>query len=455
MRTLIFILITVLFCVQPLAFAQNEIKTDPDPVINAAPPDASDEEIAERIAAIFAQIETLSQVEATVSAGVVTLIGQTASSDAAERAEAIASRIDGAVTVENKIERDVSVSTRITPAVSQLESVIQDSIRTAPLIALAILALVVIAFIGWVLSRWRWLWDRITPNSFIAELVTTTTRSVFFLIALVVALSILDATALLGAFLGAAGVLGLAIGFAVRDTIENYIASIMLSLRQPFRPNEHVVIDGNEGHVIRLTSRATILMTIDGNHLRIPNASVFKAVILNYTRNPERRFEFELGVDANDDPLAAIETGLAAISGLEFVLDAPKPIGFIQNVGDSNIVIKFTAWVDQNTATFQKSRSIALSTAKNALESAGFALPEPIYRLRFDDNVVPDTATLTSGDEKEETTASSPVEKTHETQEQRLEALDVTPDQHIAEKIEDERRINADDDLLSQSAPVE
>ncbi|MEX6633077.1 mechanosensitive ion channel domain-containing protein [Hyphococcus lacteus] len=453
MRTLIFTLITVLFCLQPLVLAQSEI--DPDPVINAAPPDASDKEITKRIAEIFAQIETLSQVEATVSAGVVTLNGQTASSDAAERAEAIASRIDGVVTVENKIERDVSVSTRITPAVSQLESVVQDSIRTAPLIALAILALVVIAFTGWILSRWRWLWDRVTPNSFIAELVTTTTRSVFFLIALVVALSILDATALLGAFLGAAGVLGLAIGFAVRDTIENYIASIMLSLRQPFRPNEHVVIDGNEGHVIRLTSRATILMTVDGNHLRIPNASVFKAVILNYTRNPERRFEFELGIDADDDPLAAIETGLAAISGLAFVLDAPKPIAFIQNVGDSNIVIDFAAWIDQSTANFQKSRSIALSSAKNALESAGFALPEPIYRLRFDDNILPDAATFANAERKEEVPAAASVKKTHVSHEQRQEALDVTPDKHIVEKIEDERRENADDDLLSQSAPVE
>ena len=79
--------------------------------------------------------------------------------------------------------------------------------------------------------------------------------------------------------------------------------------------------------MIRLTSRATILMTLDGNHLRIPNSQVFKAVILNYTRNPQRRFDFELGIDADDDPTAARHLGVGVMRGLEFVLDDPRAPG--------------------------------------------------------------------------------------------------------------------------------
>jgi small-conductance mechanosensitive channel len=78
--------------------------------------------------------------------------------------------------------------------------------------------------------------------------------------------------------------------------VENYIASILLSLRQPFSPNDHVVIEGYEGLVLRLTSRATLLMSFDGNHIRIPNAMVYKSVIVNYTRNPRRRISFQVGV---------------------------------------------------------------------------------------------------------------------------------------------------------------
>jgi small-conductance mechanosensitive channel len=180
-----------------------------------------------------------------------------------------------------------------------------------------------------------------------AELVATFVRFMFIVLGLVAGLELLGATALLGAVLGGAGVIGIALGFAVRDTVDNYVSSLMLSLRQPFRANDHVVIEGHEGRVVRLTSRATILMTLDGNHLRIPNSTVFKAVILNYTRNPERRFDFELGVDANDDPMAAIKSGLEAIGDLDFVLDDPAPMGNIVTVGDSNIVLCFRAWVDQ------------------------------------------------------------------------------------------------------------
>ncbi|MEZ5537828.1 MAG: mechanosensitive ion channel [Thiolinea sp.] len=73
--------------------------------------------------------------------------------------------------------------------------------------------------------------------------------------------------------------------------MENYIASILLSLRNPFQVNDFVSIDGHDGNVLRLTSRATILISPDGNHIRIPNATVFKAVITNFTRHPERRFQ--------------------------------------------------------------------------------------------------------------------------------------------------------------------
>lgn len=163
----------------------------------------------------------------------------------------------------------------------------------------------------------------------------------------------------------------------------------MLSLRQPFRANDHVVIEGQEGRVIHLTSRATVLMTLDGNHLRIPNAIVFKAVILNYTRNPQRRFDFDLGVDANDEPLEAMALGLATLNAQPFVLADPEASAVIQEVGDSNIVLRFYGWIDQRQTDFLKGRSLCIQAVKAALEDGGFSLPEPIYRLRFDTGAPP------------------------------------------------------------------
>ena len=83
-------------------------------------------------------------------------------------------------------------------------------------------------------------WNRIAPNAFIAELYRQLVRLMFIVGALVIALDVMNATALLSTIPGAAGIIGLALGFAVRDTVENFIASIMLSIRQPFRPNDTV-----------------------------------------------------------------------------------------------------------------------------------------------------------------------------------------------------------------------
>ncbi len=451
--------IIFLLALSSIAPAAARMQAAPAPVadqIEAAPPAASDSEISGRINDIFAEIDTLSGVEVQVESGVVTLTGVTSTAEAASRAETIAARVAGVVTVENNIDRDVSVESRVSPAIEDARRAANSAMRSLPLVLLAIAAFFGIAFIGWLVSQVRLFWRRITPNAFIAELAATTTRLVFLVLAAITALSLLDATALLGALLGAAGVLGLAIGFAVRDTIENYIASIMLSLRQPFRPNDFVQIDEHQGNVVRLTARATILMTPDGNHLRIPNAKVFKAVILNYTSNPDRRFEFDLGVDADDDPLDAIETGLASIEKLDFVLTAPAPSAHILNVGDSNIVIRFTAWIDQKKADWLKSRSVALATTKNTLEGAGFALPEPIYRLRFDTSAPPAPDNISHATLRADGTDNSNMEnRIQEAGRADPNAADTKPENHIAAKVDEERRDQGAPDLLNESAPSE
>jgi len=408
----------------------------------------SDAAIAQRIATIFGEIDTLSGVEISVESGVVTLTGETLTADAASRAEALALRVEGVVTVENRIDRDLSVSTRVAPAMGGLETTLQDLVRIIPLLALAMAVFLVLGGIGWLLSRWDGLWRLLAPNSFVADLLGSTVFSLFVVFGLVSALTLLDATAFLGALLGAAGVIGLAVGFAVKDTIENYIASIMLSVRQPFRPNDHVVIDGQEGRVIRLTSRATVLMTLEGNHLRLPNALVFKAVILNYTRNPERRFDFVLGVDPEDDPLSAVETGLEALKALKFVMTEPDPAAGIREVGDSTINLFFSAWIDQTAADFLKSRSVAIATVKAALDSAGFTLPDPTYRLRIDSGSLPTAAKPKPAPD----TDRAPVRPAKTPS---AEITDVAPDTSLAERVEEERRETQAGDLLSEDAPSE
>ncbi|GAA0270213.1 hypothetical protein GCM10009127_07840 [Alteraurantiacibacter aestuarii] len=430
------------------------------PLIEAGSSANQDAAITQRIAGIFAQVPSLANVSVEADAGVVTLNGTVADLSAADRAEAIASRVSGVVTVENNVERDVSVDGGL--GLGPLGEKLTEFTRMLPLIGAALLVALLIAGTGYALASLTGFWQRVAPNSFLAELIASAIRFVFVIGGIVIALDMIGAGTLLGAVLGGAGVVGIALGFAMRETVENYVASLMLSVRQPFRANDHVVIDTHEGRVIRLTSRATVLMTMDGNHLRIPNGAVFRAVILNYTRNPQRRFDFELGIDADDDPDAARALGRDVLSALPYVLQDPAPEVIVDRVGDSNIVLSFLAWIDQREADHAKARSRAIAACKRALEAGGFALPEPIYRLRFDARTTP----LQFENIEEQAHAApppspppspAPATQANGAAAAARAAHDVAPDEEVARMVDAERadRDAGEKDLLDPKRPVE
>ena len=430
------------------AWAQEDEPEPPEPSIAVESEARDDDAIARRIRAIYREIPALEEVRLSVDSGVVTLRGTVLERETAEEAVRLANRVEGVATVENALEIETSVSGRLGPAAERLLARGSGAIQLVPLLAIALLVAALFAFAGFRIARLSWPWDRIAPNAFIADLLRQVVRLVFVAVGAIIALDLLGASALIGTVLGAAGIIGLAVGFAVRDTIENYIASIMLSLRQPFQPNDHVVIEGHEGFVIRLTSRATIIMTLEGNHVRIPNAVVFKATITNFTRNPERRFDFRLGVNADANLAEAVETGLQALRALPFVLRDPGPLGWIDTVGDSSVILWFGGWIDQRNTDFARARSEAIRLVKRALEETGFELPEPIYRLRLQDaaaETLPEA--LRAKAPRASVAAAEPAEDP--------EPGDAARVPQIEEKVSEERRARDRPDLLDPGAPQE
>ncbi|WP_417513548.1 mechanosensitive ion channel domain-containing protein [Marinobacter sp.] len=454
---LFLLLVLTLIAGFPAHALAQQSETEPAGAIALQPGDDSDALIAERITSIFDQIPQFESLQVNVNSGVVALSGQIANEAQAQRALKLASRIEGAIAVDDRVVRTLDLQDNLNPLWDSLQNTLRGWVRALPLLLVALSIFIIVAFAGHRLAGHNTLWLRLTKNPFLAELAGHAVRLVTILLGLLLALNILGATALMGTLVGGAGVLGLAISFAVKDSMENYISSIMLSIRQPFRAQEHVVINDYEGVVVRLTSRSTVLMTLDGNHLRIPNATVFKAVILNYTRNPQRRFDFVLGVDAEDDPAQAIQTGLTALKQLNWVLEDPEPHGIIESVGDSNILIKFMAWIDQRESDYGKARSLSIRAAKNALEAEGFTLPEPIYRLRFDQTPAALPATeppeMPAEPEKQgsDTSATSSQISTSSPD----EVLNVRPDTTISRQVHEERSDAAIEDLLDDARPIE
>ena len=333
-----------------------------------------DAQIAIRLRDILGELGSYDDVTVVVSDGVVTFRGTADTSASAAELDVLAVRLDGVVAVRNEVTETADLGRRLDPAWDRFQARIDQVLIKLPLVlvALALFAVVVAAGMG--VARARWPWDKIAPNAFIANIYRQLIRIAFVILGIVMALDVLNATALLSTILGAAGIIGLAIGFAVRDTVENFIASVLLSFRQPFSPNDTIEINGDEGKVVRLTSRATILLSFDGNQIRIPNATVFKSRIVNYSKNAERRFKFEVLIDRNADLGAAKALIVEELQAMPFVLETPAAATWIDKLEPSGATIVVVGWVDQNESSLVLAKSEAIRMVKRILPEAGIEL---------------------------------------------------------------------------------
>jgi small-conductance mechanosensitive channel len=134
--------------------------------------------------------------------------------------------------------------------------------------------------------------------------------------------------------------------------------------------------------VIRLTSRATVLLNQDGNQIRIPNAIVFKGLIVNFTRRPQRRFTFSLGIAPDEDLGRAQRVALEALARVDGVLADPPASALYKGVGESAVTMIVAGWMDQTTHDFLRVRSEAIRVVLTTMGAAHVDLPEPTLRLR-------------------------------------------------------------------------
>ncbi len=365
--------------------AQEERAAPTAITVRDVPEDAA---IAERLRTILQGLDQ-DGITASVQGGVVTLSGEVTDQNVSAQLVDIARRVEGVVTVRDELTETEVLAERLDPVFARFEARMAQLLARLPLLFMSAAIFAAITALGYLIARSRF-WDRLGPNTFIANIYRQVIRLGFALAGLVVALDLAGATALLGTILGAAGIVGLALGFAVRDTVENFVASMMLSLRQPFRPNDLVEIEGVSGHVIRLTSRATILLSLDGNHIRIPNSVVFKSRIVNYTSNPARRFLFDIGIDPEADLEATRRLAQEALRALPFVLDEPEALVWIENITEAGVILRITGWIDQEVTGFVAARGDAMRMVKAAIEAAGVAIPDTTYRIRLEGAATPE-----------------------------------------------------------------
>jgi small conductance mechanosensitive channel len=384
-----------------------------------------DELIRNALQAVFDRVPGLTRVDVVVDAGVVRLVGSVLNGDTRRRAVQLASETEGVVFVDDRITESTSLEEQLQPTWDRLQGMGYGVVAKLPLLAVALLIVILAFWLGARLASWGGPAFLTTRNPFLQGLIRRFVQSLVVVVGIILALDLLDATALVGALVGTAGLAGLAIGFAFKDIVENYLAGTILALRQPFAKNDHIRVDQFEGKVVRLTPRETILMSLDGNHIRLPNALIFRSPLVNFTRNPLRRFAFMLGLGTNDDLVQARRVAVHALVVMDGVLNDPAPQAIVMDVGDSTVTVEVSGWIDQSKVDWSRARGEAIRLVKTALEDAGLTLPSPEFLLR--------------------TEADAPVMTPPSAE---LLASDVAVDRTLDAQIEVDRHVSDEDDLL-------
>jgi small-conductance mechanosensitive channel len=187
-----------------------------------------------------------------------------------------------------------------------------------------------------------------------------------FLLGLYIVLRIAGLTRLALTVIGGTGLVGLVIGIAFRDITENFLASIFLSIHRPFEGGDLVQIDSILGYVQRLTVRTTVLMTLDGNHVQIPNATVYKSTIRNYTSNHNRRDDFIIGI-GYDVPIAEAQPlAMQVLRDHPAVLNDPESWVLVNDLGTATVNLKVYFWLDGSQHSWLKVRSSVIRLIKRA-----------------------------------------------------------------------------------------
>lgn len=189
-----------------------------------------------------------------------------------------------------------------------------------------------------------------------------------------------------GQLVNVLGLSSVAIGFAFRDILQNFLAGILLLLARPFRAGDQIVAGQYEGTVEEVQTRATFLRTYDGRRVVIPNATLFTNPVTVNTAHPIRRLEYDVSIGYGDDIARAKEIMLSVLARVPEALREPPPEALLVRLAESSVDIRLRWWVHPpQQFDVLHSQDAVLQAVRAALREAGIDIPFPTRQVLFHD----------------------------------------------------------------------
>lgn len=243
---------------------------------------------------------------------------------------------------------------------------------------LRILYALAILFIGRIIARAvSELLVRLLARSVSDEALLAFVRSVSHALLIVVVFTAaldqlgVDTTSLV-AVVGAAG---LAVGLALKDSLQNVASGVMLIVNRPFRAGDYVEAAGKGGTVEKIGLFTTLLRTPDNCELTVPNSQITADSILNYSMRDSRRLDLIIGISYDDDIPRAKQLLAEILTDDPRVLDEPAPVIAVGGLGESSVDLFVRPWVAP--ADYWPLRFDLLERIKLTFDAQGVTIPFP------------------------------------------------------------------------------
>ena len=180
-----------------------------------------------------------------------------------------------------------------------------------------------------------------------------------------------------GPILGALGIAGIALAFALQDILENFVAGVILQLRRPFGALDEIESGDQEGTVLSVDARTVTIRTPDGETVHLPSGEVIKKPIINHSELGRRRTTVEIGIAYGSDLAKACELIEDTLLSVDGVHAEPAPQALVTGFGDSAVDIAMRFWHEPSIATRWSLRHDVAIAVSGALAQSGVNIPFP------------------------------------------------------------------------------
>ena len=261
--------------------------------------------------------------------------------------------------------------------IEKLEKWVRETIRLIPNIVLAIVFFVIVFFIARWLGKWiKNIFKRKGRENY-GSILGSFARWGLTIVGLAFAITIISPNLTPADLLAGLGVSSVAIGFAFKDILQNWLAGILILSRQPFKIGDEIIVNGYEGKVEVVETRATTIKTYDGQDVIIPNSDIYTNAVKVKTANEYVRSQYDLGLGYDQPYEKAMEILEETIRNIEGVVkDKPVDI-LVWDQADWWLTIRMRWWTKPERGEVVKTWSKVLLETQKAMNKANIDLPFP------------------------------------------------------------------------------